>query len=399
LPEGVPHTITSQQDRDFEPREGGKGGMIVYTYNYWLVGLSVVISMMSAFTGLSLTRGLSAVSLGARQVRIVMAAIALGGGIWSMHFVAMLAMRFGVPVFYEVIETIASALIAILLAGLALLILHFGRRNRFAIVVAGTILGLGIVCMHYVGLSGIEGCLPIYQPLGVAASGLLAVAMGVAAIQIAYGKRTERNILLATVVFGASVAVVHFSAMASTRFVAVEVVAATVPVLANAQVAVIVLLSAFVISGAFLVSGASFFNRDGGLAMAGAPTALQVRQPPAPLRGVTPPDAQRLPYEKDGKTYLVGFDKVSAIQSEGHYTTAYLSNAAVFCAWSITQAEAAVPDGFIRVHRQWLVNVAMMQGFERTKDNGFCLLPPGGPLTRVPVSRAKVAAVRDALGL
>lgn len=369
--------------------------MIVFTYNYWLVGLSVIISMMSAFTGLSLTRGLSTVSVGVRQVRIVMAAIALGGGIWSMHFVAMLAMRFGVPVFYEVIETVASALIAILLAGLALLILHFGRRNRFAIVVAGTILGLGIVSMHYVGLSGIEGCLPMYQPLGVAASGLLAVAMGVAAIQIAYGKRTGRNILLATVVFGASVAVVHFSAMASTRFFAVETVAMTVPVLANAQIAVVVLLSAFVISGAFLVSGASFFNHEPALSL----VSPQPAPAPATIRPQPEPEAQRLPYEKDGKTYLVGFDKVLAIQSEGHYTTAYLGTSAVFCPWSISQAEAAVPRGFIRVHRQWLVNMGAVQGFERTKDNGLCLLPPGGPLERVPVSRAKVAAVRDALGL
>ncbi|MGL6210702.1 MAG: MHYT domain-containing protein, partial [Paracoccaceae bacterium] len=94
----------------------GSNAMIVFTYNLWLVALSVAISMMSAFTGLSLTRGLSGQSVGQRQVRIIMAAIALGGGIWSMHFVAMLAMRFGVPVFYEVIETVASALMAMLLA-------------------------------------------------------------------------------------------------------------------------------------------------------------------------------------------------------------------------------------------------------------------------------------------
>jgi len=374
--------------------------MIVFTYNYWLVGLSVVISMMSAFTGLSLTRGLSMLPLGTRQLRIVMAAIALGGGIWSMHFVAMLAMRFGVPVYYEVIETVASALIAILLAGIALLILHFGRRTRRAIALAGTILGLGIVGMHYVGLSGIAGCLPVYSGFGVVASGALAVAMGVAAIQIAYGKRTERTILLATVVFGASVAVVHFSAMASTRFVAVEVISQTVPLLANAQVALVVLLSAFVISGAFLVSGASFFNREAGLALAAAPALAPAAAPLA----ASPPvaraaEGQRLPYEKDGKTYLVGFDKVAAIQSEGHYTTAHLAQAAVFCPWSITQAEAAVPPGFLRVHRQWLVNMALVQGFERTKDNGYCLLPPGGSLERVPVSRARLGAVRDALGL
>lgn len=371
--------------------------MVLFTYNHWLVGLSVVISLMSAFTGLSLTRGLSQLPVGTRQLRIVMAAIALGGGIWSMHFVAMLAMRFGVPVVYEVIETVASALIAILLAGLALLILHFGRRTRAVIALAGTILGLGIVGMHYVGLSAIEGCLPVYRTGGILLAGLLAVGMGIAAIQIAYGKRTERNILLATGVFGASVAVVHFAAMATTSFVAVEGFTATVPVLANAQVGIVVLLSAFVISGAFLVSGAGFFNRQPGLVAAGMPQVLPQVAAPGPV--APRPEVQRLHYERDGKTYLVGFDKVTAIQSEGHYTMAYLAQSAVFCPWSISQAEAVVPPGFLRVHRQWLVNVALVQGFERTKDNGFCLLPPGGPLDRVPVSRARVGAVREALGL
>jgi diguanylate cyclase len=129
--------------------------MIVYTYNLWLVGFSIAISFMSTFTGLILTRNLSAQPPAQKQVRIIMAAIALGGGIWSMHFVAMLSMRFGIPVFYEAIETVGSALIAILLAGSALLILHFGRRTRVSIAVSGTILGLGIVGMHFVGLSAI----------------------------------------------------------------------------------------------------------------------------------------------------------------------------------------------------------------------------------------------------
>ena len=113
--------------------------------------------MMSAFTGLSLTRGRSAKIIGQRQARIIMAAIGLGGGIWSMHFVAMLAPRFSVPVFYEVIETVAPALTAILLAGLAQVILHFGRRSQASIQRAGMILGLGIVGMHFTGLSAIKG--------------------------------------------------------------------------------------------------------------------------------------------------------------------------------------------------------------------------------------------------
>lgn len=384
--------------------------MILFTYDLWLVGLSVLVSVMSAFAGLSLARGLSALSLGIRQVRIVMASIALGGGIWSMHFAAMLAMRFGIPIYYEVIETIASALIAILLSGIALLTLHFGQRTRTTIAVAGSFLGLGIVAMHYVGLSAIDGCLPVYSTGGIVVAGALAIAFGVAAIHIAYRARTGRNVLLASVVLGLSTAIVHFAAMATTSFAAVETFAAAAPVLANSQVAIIVLFSVFVISGTFLVLGASFLNTEAGAA---ADPAAERSLGPAPTSApsalatpaVVPPalaqlaQAQRLPHEKDGKTFLVSFDKVLAIESDGHYTTAYLASAAVFCPWSISQAEAAAPMPFLRVHRQWLVNMALVQGFERTKDNGFCLMPQGSPLTRVPVSRARVAAVREALGL
>ena len=383
--------------------------MSLFTYNPGLVLLSVVISMMSAFTGLSLTRGLSAKTIGQRQARIIMAAIALGGGIWSMHFVAMLAMRFPVPVFYEVIETVASALTAILMSGLALLILHFGRRSQAAIQLAGMIPGLGIVGMHFIGLSVIKGCSPVNQPLTCVLAGALAMGMGIVSIHIAYGTRNERNILVATLVFGAAVAVVQFSAIALTDFIPGPPAASTSPVMANAQIAILVLVSGFVISGAFLLSGASFmsgpvlFDKAGpsslssGEKQAGpGPSATLVRRvnDPAPLA-----DLFRLPYERDGKTMLVGFEKVSALRADGHYTTAFLASGPVFCPWSITDAETRMPPGFIRAHRSWLVNLSVVSGFERTRENGWCLFGATTGLTRVPVSRAKVTALRHALGL
>ena len=84
--------------------------------------------------------------------------------------------------------------------------------------------------------------------------------MGIVSIQIAYGKRTERNIVFATLVFGASVAVVHFSAIALTDFSPGSLEGSLTPVLANAQIAIVVLISGFVISGAFLLSGADFIS-------------------------------------------------------------------------------------------------------------------------------------------
>lgn len=366
--------------------------MVVYTYNLWLVLASILIALMATFTGLSLTRGLSSLAIGQRQLRIVMAAIALGGGIWSMHFVAMLAMRFGTPVYYAMILTIASALIAILLAGVALLIMHFAPRTKGAMAASGAILGVGIVVMHYVGLSAMEGCLPQYTPASIVLATLLAIGLGITAIGIAYGHRTGRNLLLASVVFGAAVAIVHFTAMLQTTFLPATLTDTVSPRLDNAQIAVLVLLSVFVISGAFLLSGASFMVRQ----PAPPPTDQTATRPPAaPLHEA----ALRLPYERDNRTHLVPLDAVFAMHSEGHYTTAFLESGAVFCPWSISQAEQRLPQGFMRVHRGWIVNLARVSAYERAKDHGYCVFQGASGLTRVPVARTRISTLREALGL
>lgn len=376
--------------------------MIVYTYSPWLVVLSVMIALMASFTGLSMTRGLSRQSVGQRQLRIALSSVALGGGIWSMHFLAILAMRFNVPVYFEIGETVASALFAILLAGLALLIMHFGVRTRGKATVSGAILGVGIVAMHYVGLSAIEGCLPVYSTAGVVVAGVLAVGLGIAAITIAYGARTERNTLLATLVFGAAVTVVHFTAISQTTF---EAAGAPVSLgLGNSQVALLVMLPVFIIAGAFLLVSASSLGRApmaDSLAPVGfVPEMRVVGRQAAPIAAAPKPEiAQRLPYERDGRTHLVAFDTVYALRAEGHYTTAYLDVGPMFCPWSVTVAEERLPPGFMRVHRSWLVNMALVSAYERAKDHGYIVMAGAQGLERIPVSRARIPAVLEALGL
>lgn len=370
--------------------------MVLYTYNPWLVVLSVLIAWMSAFTGLSMTRGLSAQGIGQRQLRIAVASVALGGGIWSMHFVAILAMRFEVLVYYDVLGTLASALIAILLAGLALLLMHFGVRSRQKMVLSGSILGLGIVVMHYVGLSAIEGCRPVYGLGGIVLAGGLAIGMGIAAIAVAYGKRNERHTLAATLIFGAAVTVVHFTAMSQTGFAADALETASGAGLASWQIALLLMLTLFVISGAFLLAGASF------VAPRAVPAAVAEPAPspaPPPPRDSRPDPAPRLPYERDGRTYLVPVEGVFALRAEGHYTRAYLESGPVFCPWSITEAEARLPEGFMRVHRSWLVNLSRVTAYERARDHGYCVFAGLAGLDRVPVARTRISALREALGL
>lgn len=232
--------------------------MLDYSHDWRLVLAAFAIALMAGFTGLSLTRGASRLDEGRRKVVVSMAAVALGGGIWSMHFVAMLGLQLPILYFYDTLTTLISALVAILMTGLALLILHFRRRTTASMALAGAIIGLGIAVMHYVGMSGMELCRPVYTSAGVAAALAASVVLSVLAVRVAYSDRGRRNIVLGTVCFGSAVVLVHFTAMAGTGFQPDGVVGAIGPKLNNETLAILVTLAAFVISSAFLLTGITF---------------------------------------------------------------------------------------------------------------------------------------------
>jgi NO-binding membrane sensor protein with MHYT domain len=381
--------------------------MITPTHDFFLVFASILVSLMASFTGLTLTKGISALPEGRRKMQIVMAALALGGGIWSMHFVAILAMRFPLPIDYDALYTLGSALIAILMAGIALLIMHFAPRTWFSQIVAGVILGNGIVVMHYVGMSAIRGCLAFYDPVGVALAVAGATAMGIVAIGVAYAKRDTAHIMASTLIFGASVVVVHFVAIAWTSFQPSGAIGGITPLIENGTLALLVMFSAFVICGTFLLASTNYvFTGFGGAATAGGPAdALVGAGEPPPedaLPSIVKPhgDTPRIPYERDKRTHFIPADHVIALRAEGHYTVLYTLQEKLFCPWSISEAQKRLPHAlFLRTHRSYLVNMHQVTAFERHKDTGSCHFEGAQSLKFVPVSRGNVADVREALGL
>jgi NO-binding membrane sensor protein with MHYT domain len=383
----------------------------------WRLGLAALaIAMMAGFTGLSLTRGASRLSPGHRKAVVAMAAIVMGGGIWSMHFVAMLGLRLPVPFFYDPLSTLVSALAAILVAGLALLILHFRPRTPLRLTLAGTMLGAGIVVMHYLGMAGMELCRPVFRPAGVAGAVLASVLLCVVAVRLAYGERGRRNIVQGTVGFGLAVVGVHFIAMAGTGFVA-EAGSGPGPGIGNETLAILVTLTAFAICSAFLLTAITFLPGPEGAEAPLPPSTLPpsipqpVAPPPAvaaapppsppPSPPVAPPVAPvRIPHEREGRTLLIDPATVSALRAEGHYTVILRGGDELFSPWSITEAEARLaPAGFLRVHRSYLMNPARVARFERQKDTALCQMVDGEAAPGIPVSRGRLAEVRAALGL
>lgn len=378
---------------------------LAYTYNPWLVLASLCVALIAGFTGLTLTKGLSERSANQKKIAIVLASVALGGGIWSMHFVAMLGMQFPVSFYYDAAVTLASALVAILVVGIALLLLHFYPRKRSTLAAAGVIIGCGVLAMHYLGMAGMQLCRALYSPSGIVFAVLASCGLNAAAIVVAYGQRSQRNIMLGTLCFGLSVVSVHYIAMAGTRFVQVVDTFEVGPLVSNDVLALGVILSSFVLFGAFLLTGVTFLvpePRAAGSAVgvvSAADTERQVVEDVAASE--QPPEfkARQLPYEENGKTWFLDVGRVVAVRAEGHHTQLYTDLGKRYCVWSITEAERRLtPSPLIKAHRSYLINPAHVRGFERQKDSGVCYfeLPD---LPKVPVSRSRLNAIRGALGV
>ena len=362
---------------------------LTYSHNHNLVILSLVLAVVSGFTGFTLTQNLSAKTLLQRKISVSMAAVALGGGIWSMHFVAMLGLNLPVMVFYDAAITLASALIAILIVAVALMILHFFVRTSSTIVLAGCIVGAGILLMHYIGMAGLQLCKPIYTAQGLVMSSGVAFFSCIVAFWVAYKERNNRNIFFATLCFGVAVVSVHFLAILNTSFVEVSASSEFGPLISNETLAVIVVLSSFIILCLFLWVSATFLS----------PHVLKPKQidDEKVLGEGTKVVPQHIPCERDGLKVFITLRDVLAIRADGHYSQVYTEKEKYFCVWPITEVNRRLESfGFIKVHRSYIVNTARVDRFERLKDKGYCVF--GTPLApRVPVSRSKLKAAQAAI--
>ncbi len=317
--------------------------MLTVAYDPLLVLVSVLVAIMAAFTGLRLASGLSQLDPADRRPRIAQAAIALGGGIWSMHFIGMLAMRLPVAVSYDALPTLASVLIAILVTGIGLIILHFGPRNQTRIVAAGTLTGLGIVSMHYVGMSAISGnSMVTYAPAGVVLSTMIGIGASILALELAYRRRTLAMTAAGAVALGIAISSMHYVAMIFTRFHRMDSVETLAqPVLSSGVLAMIVSIAAFLICGFFLLmavplesrlawqkepdgDAASTAQREIDRAAAGSRRKGEAALSTAYAKGGPNEHKQnlahlnRIPYERENTVRFFSMEQISAIRAEGH---------------------------------------------------------------------------------
>jgi NO-binding membrane sensor protein with MHYT domain len=339
---------------------------------------------------LRIASGLRALQPPARKREIAKAAIALGGGIWAMHFIAMLSMRMSRELTYAALPTLGSVLVAILITGVGLLILHFGERTPRKIGLAGVLMGLGIVSMHYLGMSAIGGKTVTYETAGFFISSGIAIGSSVCALWLAYQRRALSHIAIGSVLLGITISAMHYTAMAYTNFIDAPAAAVGDPILSSGNLALLVAVVAFLICGFFLLTAIPMEPAGERSDVAAADSLLADEAAASP----------RLPYQYNNAVHFIDVEDVAAIQADGHYTRLYNGEEELFCPWPISRVEETLKgrNSFLKTHRSYLVNIRHVKGFQRDGDKAFCLI---GNLRgdSIPVSRSHIGKVRQALQL
>lgn len=197
------------------------------TYSYPLVLISVAAAILSSYVALELANTAS----DWRSTRVLnkwlaVSALALGLGIWTMHFIGMFAMQLPVPIYYEGWHTLLSLLIAVTASYIGLSIVHLHNNLKWA-VVGGTIMGVGIAGMHYLGMSGIRLNADMqYDATLVGLSVLIAILVSILGLWILVtmkrgliAKNSVIKIVTATLM-GTAISSMHYTGMAAMTLTA-----------------------------------------------------------------------------------------------------------------------------------------------------------------------------------
>lgn len=199
------------------------------SYDYRLVALSILIAIIASYAALGLGARVTASHGRLRLAWITGGAVAMGTGIWCMHYVGMLAYNLAVPVLYHWPTVLSSLLAAIGAAAVALFVVSRNTVGPLAIGFGGLLMGTGIAAMHYIAMDAMR--LPAmcrYSPRIVLLSVVLAIAISFVALRLTFHLREEKESLArklaSAVLMGAAVSAMHYTGMAAVTFVPVSAV-------------------------------------------------------------------------------------------------------------------------------------------------------------------------------
>jgi diguanylate cyclase len=410
------------------------------TYEPWLVALSIVMAIQGAYVGLSLAAQVADAVGVRRRLLLAGAALSLGVAIWSMHFVGMLAVRLPFPIDYLVLPTLLSFLVCVIVVGAGIFAASAGPLTPLRLSAAATFMGLGIVSMHYLGMSALHASAHmVHAPAFVAASVVVAIAASGLALFLAGGRSGRPPLILSAAAFGFAVSGMHYTAMAGLTVMPHAEDLITAPALSTDLLAIVVAVVAFSVSGIFLLTlvperrGARADTAAAMLVPSAEPSAIAWPLVRTPFDGVAPaavggaaadqahplaaafaetvdiatpqPEAQHteparlLPVVREGATHFVAVRDIVAVHANAHYTYVFDGTSKHFCPLAIGEVESRLDHThFARVHRSHIVNLERVIGLKRSGDHGLIELS-GHDAYTVPVSRARFGGLKSQLGL
>jgi NO-binding membrane sensor protein with MHYT domain len=382
----------------------------------WLVALSLFVAFQGSYVGLHFARQVYPAEGLRRRFLITAAALTLALGIWTMHFVGILAVRLPVAVDFLVLPTLLSFLVCVLVVGFAVFAVGTSSTSLMRISLAGVFMGAGIVIMHYIGMYALHASLHMtHAPLWVAASVLVGVATSGVALWLGFGggatdTGTKGGVLLPAVLLGLAIPAMHYSAMAGLTFHPHEVsMAVAMPVFSPGLLAIVVSVVAFVVSGLFLLTlipeGRSPLPESQPRRVAVPPAREAGRldpsaDPPAQTTTDTAakPRARTLPVVKDGLQRQFDIAHLVAVQAQAHYTQLFDGDTLWFCPLSISAVEAVLdPAIFARIHRSHIINLDRVSSLRGTADAAAVAMTARIPY-RAPISRARLRWLKQRLG-
>jgi NO-binding membrane sensor protein with MHYT domain/two-component sensor histidine kinase len=195
--------------------------VVTGTHDPYLVVLSLLVACFASYTALDLGGRVGTSRRLARRVWLVAAATTMGSGIWSMHFVAMLAFNMPMPMSYDIGLTALSLLVAIFVTSAGFYVISRRSASPLGLVLSGIFMGLGIVAMHYTGMAAMRTDAALsYDPLFVSLSLAIAIGASTAALWLAFRTTDPAQRLVAAVVMGVAIAGMHYTAMRAAIFTA-----------------------------------------------------------------------------------------------------------------------------------------------------------------------------------
>src|SRR5262245_51441270 len=396
------------------------------THEPWLVALSLFLAIQGSFVGLSLAVQVGdAVGL-RRRLLIAAAAVSLAFAVWTMHFIGMRAGRLPFPVDYLVLPTLLSFLICVIVVGAGVFAANAGALTPTRLAAAAVFMGLGIVSMHYTGMTALHASAHMTHAVPfVASSVAVAIATSGFALWPANTSTGRPPLPFSAAALGIAIAGMHYTAMAGVTIVPHAAPTSGAPALSTDLLAIVVAIVAFLVSGIFLL--ALVPDRAGAQPAASLDTTaapLQPRtrgneaHPPepaghvaragngadlgsgsyAPLGGAGAPPrrpARHLPIERDGATHYVPVEDIVAIHANAHYTHIFDGRDQLFCPLAIGEVESRLDAArFARVHRSHIVNLNRIVALKRAGDSGAIELPDR---STVPVSRSRLGWLKSRL--